>query len=632
MTASPYHQPRSFAPGTVASTAQGADPLPVVIVGAGPVGMAVALGLARRGVPSTVLEAGTQVSYGSRAICISRHSLEAAARLGFGDRIEAVALPWHGGRTFYRDREVLHFQMPSGPDDVRAPMVNIGQSEFEEAMVEVIQAEPLIDLVWGATVTGYAQGADEVTVRVDTADGPRELRARYAVACDGGRSATRDLLGLRLAGTSYEGRYVIADIHWASGLPVERLVWFDPPSNPGSTVIMHQQPGDIWRIDYQLDAAADADAESQPARIAERIGAHLAWLRRDEPWTLEWSGFYMARALALDSFLHDRVVFAGDAAHLVPIFGVRGLNSGMEDAETLAWMLAAVVTGAASAQLLATYAAERRDAWTQNVANAGKSTLMMTPGDHGHRTTRDAVLALSTTAPQFSHLLNPRQSSATHARHSPLTRPATGVTTGVLPGDPVPDRRVRLASGQSASLDQVRGIGFGIYVVDPDAAEAQAAAQLAQALRAALPTEPVAVVVVGGAVGGAGAPVDAAVVADEDGSVRAGWGAQRGEALVVRPDGLLLARGPVRALADLPSAVRAGRHGGEHAGPPPHEPVPEDVARREAAWLALSDAIEAAGAGDREGLLARLALALGDRVTPQEFAQALALAAAAPAP
>ncbi|MEI2732552.1 MAG: FAD-dependent monooxygenase [Dermatophilaceae bacterium] len=626
MTACVYHQPRQFAPSPLESTPEGGQPLPVVIVGAGPVGMALALGLARRGVPSTVLEAATQVSYGSRAICISRHSLEAAARLGFGEPIEAQALAWHGGRSFYRDTEVLHFLMPTSPEDVRAPMVNIGQSQFEEAMVQALEAEPLVELVWGATVTGCVEAGEQVTVDVATAAGPRRLRARYAVACDGGRSAVRDLLGLRLAGTSYEGRYVIADIHWKSGLPVERMVWFDPPSNPGSTVIMHQQPGDIWRIDYQLDAGDDADAESAPERITERIGAHLAWLKRDEPWTLEWSGFYMARALALDSFVHGRVLFAGDAAHLVPIFGVRGLNSGMEDAETLAWMLAGVVTGAAGPALLQTYAAERRDAWTQNVANAGKSTLIMTPGDHGHRTTRDAVLALSTVAPQFSHLINPRQSSATHARRSPLTRLAGAPTTGVQPGDPVPDRRVRLASGESSSLDEVRGIGFGVYVAGPDPAELRAAEHLAEAMRAALPCEPVAVLVVGGS---APAGSSATAIPDEDGSIRAQWGAEVGEAFVVRPDGLLLARGRAGTLGDVPGAVVCGASVGSASSEAPVDAVAPDVARREAVWLSLSDAIEAAGPDDREGLLTRLTFVLGDQVDPEAFGHALALAARA---
>ena len=147
----------------------------------------------------------------------------------------------------------------------------------------------------------------------------RTLRAGWVVAADGGRSRVREALGLRLQGLSYEGRYVIADIHWESDLPAERMVWFDPPSNPGSTVIMHQQP-DIWRIDYQLDPTEDAEVETQEERI--RAGSPATW-----PGSATTAPDLVARllqghALALDSFVHDRVVFAGDAAHLVPIFGV----------------------------------------------------------------------------------------------------------------------------------------------------------------------------------------------------------------------------------------------------------------------------------------------------------------------
>ena len=88
------------------------------------------------------------------------------------------------------------------------------------------------------------------------------------------------------------------------------MVWFDPPSNPGSTVIMHQQPGDIWRIDYQLDPTRTPRSRPGRSGSARAIASHLAWLGDDRPWTLEWHGFYKAHALALDSFVHDRVVFA----------------------------------------------------------------------------------------------------------------------------------------------------------------------------------------------------------------------------------------------------------------------------------------------------------------------------------
>lgn len=622
---SPYYQP-THQPSTPLDSTPAGEQLPVVVVGAGPVGMAVALGLAQRGIGVTLLEGANQVSFGSRAICVSRHSLEVADRLGFGEQIDAIALPWDGGRSYHRDAQVLHFQMPNEPHTVRGPMVNVSQSEFEQVMVERVEANPSIRLIWGAALSGVTQLDDgTVEVTATTEDGERTLRAAWVVAADGGRSAVREALGLRLQGQSYEGRYVIADIHWKSEMPTERVVWFDPPSNPGSTIIMHRQPNDIWRIDYQLDPSEDAEVETREDRIKARIATHLEWLGDDRPWTLEWHGFYQARALALESFTHDRVLFAGDAAHLVPIFGVRGLNSGMEDAETLAWMLASVVNGGADASLLQAYSLERHSAWEQNIANAGKSTLVMTPGSHGHRTTRDALLALAVERTEFSHLINPRQSSATHARVSPLTVPATEALDGVQPGEPVEDRRVLTADGKESSLHELRGTGFGIYGTHLDADALAAANELRSALAEAWTWESVSVIATL-AEGTDAEQIAGTVLADAEGALAAALGARPGELFVVRPDGLLMARGRGAELVGILERLTTG-------GGAAHADVPETVvdvdpaeAAREKVWLDLSAGINEVPADDREGFMARLALLLGDRVGPDAFADAVAVA------
>lgn len=617
---STYYQPPKYPASKFESMTPADETLPVVVVGAGPVGMAVALGLAQRGVPVTILEAADQVSFGSRAICISRHSLEAAARLGFGDELEKIVLPWVGGRSFYRDQQVLHFQMPQRDFDVRPPMINVSQSEFEQIMVDTIEQNPLVTLHWQAPIAGILRGEDEVTLEVDTAAGKRHLRARWVVAADGGRSRMRELAGLRLQGTSYEGRYVIADIHWESDLPAERMVWFDPPSNPGSTIIMHKQPGNIWRIDYQLDPSEDAEIETQEEAIRARIAKHLDWLQNDLPWTLEWKGFYSARALALDEFTHDRLLFAGDAAHLVPIFGVRGLNSGMEDAETLAWQLAAVVNGNAEPALLTAYSFERHNAWEQNVANAGKSTLIMSPGSHGYRTTRDAILALAVGRPEFGHLINPRQSSATHARLSPLTWSVAPGTEGVLPGDPVEDRRIRIA-GRETSLNDARGTGFAVLGVGLDAAGSAALAAAATELAQALAPESVAALAVDSA------EVDGVTLLDAPDLVEA-LGATAGEAFVIRPDGLLLCRVPVADLRGVADSLRSGSApAGAQLPARPAEQATADEQRRENVWLGLSTALDQAAENDREGFLTRLALVLGSQVDRRQFEEAIAAAA-----
>ncbi|MGW4335497.1 FAD-dependent monooxygenase [Rhodococcus koreensis] len=628
---STYFQPQKYAATEFASTSETDEALPVVVVGAGPVGMGVALGLAQRGIPVTVLEAADQVSFGSRAICISRHSLEVAARLGFGPELEKIVLPWVGGRSFYRDEQVLHFEMAHGEHDVRGPMVNVSQSEIEQIMTDTLLAHPLITFHWSSSVAGVLRSDEDVTLDVDTAFGVRRLRARWVVAADGGRSRMRELAGIRLQGNSYEGSYVIADIHWESALPAERMVWFDPPSNPGSTIIMHRQPRDIWRIDYQLDSSDDAELETQEDRIRDRITRHLDWLENDVPWTLEWHGFYRAHALALDDFTHGRILFAGDAAHLVPIFGVRGLNSGMEDAETLAWTLAAVVNGTADHALLQEYSAERRGAWQQNVDNAGKSTLIMSPGSHGYRTTRDAVLALATTRPEFGHLINPRQSSATHAHLSPLTWPVAEGATGVLPGDPMEDRRVRVVTAGGSvesSLNRVRGTGFAVLGIGVDAAGADVVAAHAAAMSMALAPESVRAVVVPAPGVAVDAADDLTVLDDPDGALTTALGASAGECFVIRPDGLVLCRvRDLSLLGDVPVHLRAAT-APVHGVVPAHTETtatPQELLR-ENVWTGLSEALDQAGDSDREGFLTRLALLLGSQSGRREFEEALAAA------
>lgn len=550
-----YFEPRHYGFRPLPARPPGAAPDPVVVVGAGPVGLAAALGLARRGVPVTVLEAGSSVSHGSRAICLSRHSLEILERLGAGAQFAEKALPWTRGRSHYRDQEVLAFEMPHDDGAARPPMVNISQSVAEQVLVDAAEATPGCDIHWRTEVTGCTPHKDHVAVEYDTPEGPGSLRARHVVAADGARSAVRHALGLQLAGTSYEGRYVIADIHWKSPLPTERRVWFDPPSNPGSTVILHRQPDDIWRIDYQLRPGDDPDAETGEDRVRARVTEHLDWLGNTAPWTLEWASLYRAHSLSLDSYVHGRVLFAGDAAHLVPIFGVRGLNSGLEDADQLSWMLAAVHHGAAGDALLGTYAAERRAAWEQNVAQAGKSTRFMTPGTTGYRTTRDAVLALAARRPVLRHLIDPRQSSATHARTSTLTL-AADTAGALLPGDPVRDRAVT-ADGTETSLNALRGGDFTLLQFAPDTADQQVLAETAATLGAALAPA----VGVRALAADAPGPAHPGIpqITGTAGPLAADLGAHAGDTLVIRPDGLLLARLTGRPdAAALAERIRTG--------------------------------------------------------------------------
>ncbi len=495
--------------------------VPVLIAGGGPVGLTLAALLARRGVATLVVEADTGYCTGSRAICMSRRSQEILGWVGADTALVRKGLSWVGGRSFHRDREVLHFEMPSEPTQRFAPMVNIQQYFVEQFAHEAaLSAAVPADVRWGSRVERVRATDQAVELLVQAPAGSVTVRADWLVACDGGRSTVREQLGLALRGMEYEGRYVIVDIRQTSRRAVERLAWFDPPSNPGSTLLMHRQPDDVWRIDYQLRADEDPAEAVRPENVLPRVQSHLSMIGEDAPWELLWISLYNAKCLTLDDYRHGRVLFAGDAAHLVPIFGVRGLNSGIDDAANLAWKLARVVQGWSPPGLLDSYSTERVHAARQNMALGAKSTEFMAPPDFAFALMREAALRLAVHDPTVRPLLNPRQSAPIRYVESSLNLPQTSDAWShddAAPGSPAPE--ALLADG--SHLSRHFGAGFVCLVF------ARHVPAGLQAL-AARGVEPLLL-----------APSDVAPQAWQ----RYGVGPEVAEALVlVRPDGYVMGR------------------------------------------------------------------------------------------
>jgi len=464
----PYpFEPRRY-PARVPPLVDGREPLEhaVAIVGGGLVGMTLALALARQRVRSVLIEADDSVCTGSRAICISRRSLEIFKRLGIVDGFLDKGLAWTGGRSFYRDTEVFRFAMHQDDEQSLPPMINIAQYQIEQLLLDEIERHAdLIDVRWQTRVTAIEQrpqGGATLTLRRADADGASwKMDAAWVVACDGGRSTIRELLGLKLTGTTYEGRYVIVDIELDSSRATERLAYFDPPSNPGSTVLVHKQPDNVWRIDYQLRDDEDADAAVLPENVMPRVQSVLDSMGETGAWSPIWITIYKANALTLEHYRHRAVLFAGDAAHLVPIFGVRGANSGIDDADNLGWKLACVIAGTASPALLDSYSDERVYAARENLSYGMKSTEFMAPPTFAFDLLRSAVLGLAERHAAVRPLINPRQTHAIAYRQSPLNHAAAASGEfggGPAPGTVLPECRLLRATDA--------GAGTGIHLTD----------------------------------------------------------------------------------------------------------------------------------------------------------------------
>ncbi len=446
---------------------------PVAIVGGGPVGLALALGLANWGVRSVVLEADDSVCIGSRAACISRRSLEIIDRLGALPAFLGKGLAWTGGRSFFKTHEVFRFEMPHDERQRLPPMINLQQYYIEQYLVDAVQRRNqvgpdnripgnLIDLRWGSEVTGFTQREDGVDLAVRTSLGDYAMRADWLVACDGGQSLVRKALDLPLVGTAYEGRYVIIDIHLPSSHPTERRAWFDPPWNPGSTVLMHRQVDDIWRIDYQLRVGEDTDIALQPENVRSFVQKHLEAIGEGHlPWETIWTSVYRAGAMTLQSYRHGRILFAGNAAHAMPIFGVRGLNSGFDDADNLAWKLALRVQGTAGESLLDSYSDERIAAFHINAASAMRSTEFMSPPSRGFDLLREAALSLARDHRGIAALINPRQTEAVPYPASPLSTPDDSGLPGAAPGVLLPDLPLQAPAGH---LTRMLGPSFALLL------------------------------------------------------------------------------------------------------------------------------------------------------------------------
>ena len=519
--------------------------VPLVVVGAGPVGLAAAIDGAQRGLPVLLLDEDHTVSVGSRGLCYAKRALEIFDRLGVGQRIVDKGVTWNVGRTFHRDREVFTFDLQPEAGHRRPGMVNLQQYWLEQYLVERALDLPAIDLRWDHKVVGVAPGDRGASLEVETADGRYALQADWLIVADGARSPLRRQLGLEIEGKIFQDRFLIADVVMQGELfPVdrtERWFWFDPPFHGGQSVLMHREADNVWRIDFQLGWDADPEVEMQPLRVIPRIRALLdrqGFAQID--FELEWVSVYTFQCRRMKSFRHGRVIFVGDAAHQVSPFGARGANSGVQDTDNLMWKLALVAKGLARDRLLDSYDRERTEAADENILNSTRATDFITPKSHVSRLLRSAVLSLAVEQPFARALVNSgRLSVPTSYRGSPLSTPdgAEAFAGWMTPGTPADDAPWPENDGGGWLLDRLVAEGAGFVLMlfrdRPDVAE--------QAAIDALADGPIAV---------------RTLLVDPGGLAARRYDARPGTAYLMRPDQHVAARwrrldpGAVRAALD----------------------------------------------------------------------------------
>src|ERR1700736_4993128 len=422
---------------------------PVVVVGAGPVGLSLAIDLAQRGQSVVLFDDADRIGEGSRAICFSKRSLEYWDRLGTGQRMVDKGVVWSVGKIFHGASQLYQFNLLPEEGHKRPAFINLQQFYAEAYLVDRVQELAAIDLRWCNKVIGLEQRNDHVVLAIETPDGPYRMRANYVVACDGARSSLRQMVGAEFAGQVFEDQFLIADVKMTAEFPPERWFGFAPPFHAGRSALLHKQPDDIWRIDLQLNPDADPAVERRPENVRPRIARMLG----HEKFDFEWISLYKFQCRRMEKFIHGRVFFAGDAAHQVSPFGARGANSGLEDAENLAWKLDRVLRKKSPEVLLETYHGERSAAADENIRESTRSTDFMAPSSAQEARLRKAVLALARETEFGKRMINGGRLSVPSTYDTPLsTADGEAWRGGPRPGASMPDAPIAARSGEVGFL------------------------------------------------------------------------------------------------------------------------------------------------------------------------------------
>lgn len=369
----------------------------VVVIGGGPIGLATALDLGRQGIPVLVLDDHEGIEMGSRAICFSKRCLEISTRYGAGATMLDKGVVWNLGKVFHDDRQIFEFNLLPEEGHRNPAFINLQQPYFEKFIYEQIEAEIAkgapIEVRGKNRVDAIETHSDHSRLEIMTPEGAYAIEADWVIGCDGASSPLRSMMELDFDGRAFEDSFLIADIRMKNeSFPTERWFWFEPYFKSGASTLLHKQPDDVWRVDFQIGWDVDRKEEMKEENIRARLNAMLG---ADVEYDIVWSSIYTFQCRRMKNFRHGRVLFAGDAAHQVSPFGARGANSGLQDVDNLGWKLGLVINGSAPDSLLDSYDEERVYGADENILNSTRSTDFITPKSKISHIFRNAVLDLA---------------------------------------------------------------------------------------------------------------------------------------------------------------------------------------------------------------------------------------------
>ncbi|MEQ1508892.1 MAG: FAD-dependent monooxygenase [Sphingopyxis sp.] len=442
----------------------------IMIVGGGPVGLTLALDLGLKGQKVVLINQLDHIPGGSKGICYSKRTLDIWNRMDVAKPMLAKGVAWNKGKVFRgtSHQPIYAFDLMEKGDQEMPAFINLQQYHVEAILIDKLSRMENVDLRWGHCLTDTVPDANGVEISVETGAGSYHARCDWLIACDGSKSSIRELLGLDFAGRVFEDNFLIADIRMKGDRAAERWFWFDPPFNPGRSALLHRQPDDIWRLDFQLGRDVDRKAAVLPENVDPLIRGMLG---PDVAYEPVWYSLYTFQCRRMERFVHGRVLFAGDAAHLVSPFGARGANGGIADADNLGWKLDRVIRGEAPHSLIESYNAEAITIADENILNSTRATDFISPKSAASRAMRDAVLDLATAQDFARPFVNSgRLSNAVPLGQGGLQTPDCPKADwqgGIAPGWPAADAKTRsgwllaklgglftlLSNGQSPAVD-----------------------------------------------------------------------------------------------------------------------------------------------------------------------------------